>query len=255
MPESDKIKDGTDKIEIPKVKKGVSYKFIIIGVAGYLSVLVLMIVGMVYFLKPDVTPVVRVQPVVNTTTVPNKSAQNNDLNDPDTNAPDIDKAVQDFVNEPESVDISDIVAELKEIEYKSNLRHKMELASIAQLQAERETKIAQARLQELKIQTAKLIAARPKAIAAVNEPENEQVLQVNALVSTESLKGFKKLAKIYSSMRPTDAAKILEKMETKLVVNLLTNMKGRNAAKILSSFSPTKAARISKKISDKLAQI
>ena len=250
MPEPDEIKDGTDKIEIPEVKKGVSYKFIILGVTGYLSVLVLMIIGMVYFLKPDLTPVVGVQPVVNTAPVPNNSAQNDDLNDPD-----IDNTMQDIEDDPESVDISDLVKELKEIEYKSKLRHEMEQASIAQQQAERETKIARAKLEELKIQTAKMIAARPKQVKAVSDTEKELTTQVSVLIGKESKKGFKQLAKIYSSMRPTDAAKILEKMETKLVVNLLANMKGRNAAKILSSFTPAKAARISKKISDKLAQI
>ena len=56
-------------------------------------------------------------------------------------------------------------------------------------------------------------------------------------------------------MKPKDAAKILDKMDTKLVVNLLATMKDRNAAKILSSFKPEKAARISKKINDKFAQI
>lgn len=250
MPESDEIKSGTDKIELPKVKKGISYKFIILGVAGYLSVLVLMIIGMVYFLKPDVTPVVSVQPVVNTSTVPNNSKQNDDLNDLDIN-----EAVRKLVDEPESIDISDLIAELKEIEYKSNLRSKMEQDSIARLQAERQTKIAQAKLEELKIQTAKMIAARPKPIEAITESEKREIIQTSALVGKESKKGFKQLAKIYSSMRPTDAAKILDKMETKLVVNLLANMKNRNAAKILSSFTPAKAARISKKISDKLAQI
>ena len=250
MPESDEIKSGTDKIELPKVKKGISYKFIILGVAGYLSVLVLMIIGMVYFLKPDVTPVVSVQPVVNTSTVPNNLKQNDDLNDLDIN-----EAVRKLVDEPESIDISDLIAELKEIEYKSNLRSKMEQDSIARLQAERQTKIAQAKLEELKIQTAKMIAARPKPIEAITESEKREIIQTSALVGKESKKGFKQLAKIYSSMRPTDAAKILDKMETKLVVNLLANMKNRNAAKILSSFTPAKAARISKKISDKLAQI
>lgn len=255
MPDSDEIKNDADKIEIPKVKKGVSSKFIIFGIVGYLSVLVLMIVGMVYFLKPDVTPVVSVQPVVITTKTPVNPAQKNNANDLDIIDPEVDKVVQDLANEPESVDISDLVSELKEIEYKSNLRHKMELASIAQQQAERETKIAQARLEELKIQTAKLIAARPKPVAVENEPEKEQTTQTRTVESSGSKKGFKQLAKIYSSMRPNDAAKILEKMETKLVVNLLANMKGRNAAKILSSFKPEKAARISKKISDKFAQI
>ena len=250
MPESDEIKDGTDKIEIPKVKKGISTKYIILGVAGYLSVLVLMIVGMVYFLKPDVTPVVSLQPVVKISTAPSKSEGNDDINDPDIN-----QAVQSLIDEPARVDISDLVAELKEIEYKSNLRNRMEQDSVARLQAERETKIAQAKLEELKIQTAKLIAARPKPVGAATGSETNEATQTSKVVKAESKEGFKQLAKIYSSMRPTDAAKILDKMETKLVVNLLANMKNRNAAKILSSFTPEKAARISKKISDKFAQI
>ena len=242
MPESEEVKSGADKIEIPKVKKGISSKFIILGVFGYLSVLGLMIVGMVYFLKPDVTSVAIVQPAVNTATVQNNSTNKKDLIDPD-----IKEAVEGYLDDPESIDISDLVNELKEIEYKRNLRYKMEQDSIARLQAERETKITRAKLEELKIQTAKLIAARPKPIAA----EKEKAETKNA----KSKKGLKQLAKIYSSMKPTDAAKILDKMDTKLVVNLLATMKDRNAAKILSSFKPEKAARISKKINDKFAQI
>lgn len=250
MPESEQIKKGMDNIEIPNVKKNTSYKIILLGVAGYLSVLVLMIIGMVYFLKPDVTPVVSVQPVVITTAVPSNSTQNDNVNDPDIN-----ESVQNFLDDPESIDISDIVAELKGIEYNRELRTKMELDSIARLQAERQTKIAQARLEALKIETAKLIAARPKPIESLTEPEIIQTTQTNDLVNVDLKKGFKQLAKIYSSMNPADAAKILDKMDSKLVVNLLANMKNRNAAKILSSFAPEKAARISKKISDKFAQI
>ena len=250
MPDSDKIRRGMENIEIPKVKNNISYKIILLGVAGYLSVLVLMIVGMVFFLKPDVTPVVSLQPVAITTTVPNNSTQNVNVNDPDIN-----KAVRDFVDDPESIDISDIVAELKGIEYNRDLRTKMELDSIARLQAERQTKIAEARFEALKIETAKLISARPKSIEEITETEKIQPTQTSELVEVELTNGIKQLAKIYSSMKPADAAKILNKMETKLVVNLLANMKNRTAAKILSSFTPEKAARISKKISDKFAQI
>ncbi|MCH8303524.1 MAG: hypothetical protein IIB94_00170 [Candidatus Marinimicrobia bacterium] len=255
MPESEEVKSGADKIEIPKVKKGISSKFIILGVFGYLSVLGLMIVGMVYFLKPDVTSVAIVQPAVNTATVQNNSTNKKDLIDPD-----IKEAVEGYLDDPESIDISDLVNELKEIEYKRNLRYKMEQDSIARLQAERETKITRAKLEELKIQTAKLIAARPKPIAAEKEKaetksEKSGATQTTLIDNAKSKRGLKQLAKIYSSMKPTDAAKILDKMDTKLVVNLLATMKDRNAAKILSSFKPEKAARISKKINDKFAQI
>jgi len=249
LPEPNEIKRGTDNIEIPEVKKTISYKIIILGVSGYLTVLVLMIVGMVFFLKPDVTPVVSVQGVVNTTPVPINSTQNGEVNDPDIN-----KSVEVLLDEAESIDISDIVNELKGIEYNRNLRDKMEQDSVARLLAERQTKIAQARLEALKIETAKLISARPKSIDMVTEPETIQTTQTTELVKVELKDGFIQLAKIYSAMKPTDAAKILDKMETNLVVNLLSNMKNRNAAKILSSFAPKKAARISKKISDNFAQ-
>ncbi len=245
-----------EEIKVPKVKKGISIKFIILGVVGYLSVLGLMIVGIVYFLKPDPTPMVTVQPTLIPTTNPNQSAQKSD----NVIDPDIKRLVDNLIEEPENIDISDLVNELKEIEYKSNLRYKMEQDSIARLQAERETRIARAKLEQLKIETAKLIAARPKYKDTLKEkPEagsgQNQAKSAAALVRTESKKGYKQLAKIYSSMKPADAAKILDKMDTRLVVNLLANMKDRNAAKILSSLKPEKAARISKKISDKLAQI
>ena len=255
MPESEDIKSGANKIEIPKVKKGISSKFIILGIFGYLSVLGLMIIGMVYFLKPDLTPVVILQPAVTATTVPKISTNKVVLIDPD-----VKEAVENYLDDPESIDISDLVNELKEIEYKRNLRYKMEQDSIARLQAERETKITRAKLEELKIQTAKLIAARPKPIEtekekAETESEKSGATQTTLIDNAASKKGLKQLAKIYSSMKPTDAAKILDKMDTKLVVNLLATMKDRNAAKILSSFKPEKAARISKKINDKFAQI
>jgi flagellar motility protein MotE (MotC chaperone) len=62
-------------------------------------------------------------------------------------------------------------------------------------------------------------------------------------------KRIKQLAKVYSAMRPEEAATIMETLEDNLVINILGSMgDDRQKAKILSLISKEKATRISKKI-------
>lgn len=248
MPDADDKIIDTEEIKTPVKKNQLPIKLIVLGAVGYISVFVLMMAGMVMLLKPDAPPLINSAVFEEAA----KIGQTGETTDPDISEP---KAVK--LEDPANVDISDLVDELKEIEYKSRLRDRMEQDSVARILAERETKIAEAKLEKLKLATAKIIAARPapRVIEDKLSDRNENSSTVAVKIPTESKLGFKQLAKIYESMKPKDAAKILEIMESKLVVNLLTNMKNRNAAKILSSFKPSKAARISKKMSNKLAQI
>jgi flagellar motility protein MotE (MotC chaperone) len=62
-------------------------------------------------------------------------------------------------------------------------------------------------------------------------------------------KRIKQLAKVYSAMRPEEAARILETLDDDLLINILGAMgDDRQKAKILSILSPDKASRVSKKI-------
>jgi flagellar motility protein MotE (MotC chaperone) len=62
-------------------------------------------------------------------------------------------------------------------------------------------------------------------------------------------KRIKQLAKVYSAMRPEEAARILETLDDDLLINILGAMgDDRQKAKILSVLSPDKASRVSKKI-------
>ena len=56
---------------------------------------------------------------------------------------------------------------------------------------------------------------------------------------------FKHLIKIYSAMKPQNAADLIEKLDIKLAIELLSKMKGDDVGKILSFVKIEKAAKIS----------
>lgn len=58
-------------------------------------------------------------------------------------------------------------------------------------------------------------------------------------------KKFKHLVKVYSSMKPQNAAGIIEKLDIELAVKLFSKMKGDTVGKILSFVEKNKAAKIS----------
>jgi len=59
------------------------------------------------------------------------------------------------------------------------------------------------------------------------------------------------LIKVYEIMPPEEAAVRIAKMDERVVLGLMTRMKGRSVAKILSFVEPSKAARISEKLAKK----
>lgn len=56
---------------------------------------------------------------------------------------------------------------------------------------------------------------------------------------------FKHLIKVYSAMKPQNAADLIEKLDIKLAIELLSKMKGDDVGKILSFVKIEKAAKIS----------
>lgn len=57
-----------------------------------------------------------------------------------------------------------------------------------------------------------------------------------------------RLAKMYETMAPEDAASRIERIEEPLALKILSRIKEKKAAQIISSMSPAKAARFSEKL-------
>jgi flagellar motility protein MotE (MotC chaperone) len=62
---------------------------------------------------------------------------------------------------------------------------------------------------------------------------------------TDEEQKLKHLIKIYSAMKPPKAASLIEKLDIKLAIELLSKMKGDNVGSILSLVDVGKAAKIS----------
>ena len=58
-----------------------------------------------------------------------------------------------------------------------------------------------------------------------------------------------RLARLYTGMRPRDAASIVEKLEPSLATHILTRIPDRQAAKILGAMDPDIAARLTRGMS------
>ncbi len=62
---------------------------------------------------------------------------------------------------------------------------------------------------------------------------------------------IRSLAQIYGSMKPKEAAKLLENMDEKLVVSVLSTMKANEAADVLATMDFKKAAKISEALTQR----
>ena len=107
-----------------------------------------------------------------------------------------------------------------------------ELARKEQSLQEKEHQLAQMK-QDIEKKLQELIAIQ-KEIQASRE---EKAQAADAKVRS--------LAQIYGSMKPKEAAKLLENMEENLVVTIIASMKASEAASVLSAMDNKKAAKIS----------
>jgi len=57
---------------------------------------------------------------------------------------------------------------------------------------------------------------------------------------------IKRLARVYEGMRPKEAASIMEKLERPFAVQILSEIKDRQAAKILGAMNPATAAELAR---------
>jgi len=59
----------------------------------------------------------------------------------------------------------------------------------------------------------------------------------------------KQLVEVYKGMEPAKAAKLMEKLDEPVAVQIIAGMRGRSAGQILSRMEPERAARITKQLS------
>lgn len=84
-------------------------------------------------------------------------------------------------------------------------------------------------------------------ITILTKLRNEIRVQMAQKKTVEDKK-LKHLIKVYSAMKPQKAASLIEKLDTKFAIELLSNMKGDIVGNLLSFIDTDKAARISEQL-------
>jgi len=107
-----------------------------------------------------------------------------------------------------------------------------------------ELKIKEKSLEKRKIQLVALQEEINNKIATLTRIRNEIKAEM-AKKKVGEEKRLKHLIKIYSSMKPPKAASLIEKLDIKLAIELLSKMKGDTVGSILSFVDVEKAAKIS----------
>lgn len=80
------------------------------------------------------------------------------------------------------------------------------------------------------------------------EAKIKQNEELKAQLEKAQAENYQRLAKIYESMPPEEAAARIEKLDEETATTLLLAIKPRQAAKILANVNPEKAAALSKRI-------
>jgi len=104
--------------------------------------------------------------------------------------------------------------------------------------------------EELKKKRAELMAIQEEInnkIATLTQLRNEIRADMAKKKTVEGRK-LKHLIKAYSAMKPQKAASLIEKLNMRFAVELLSNMKGDAVGNILSFVETEKAAKISEKL-------
>lgn len=99
------------------------------------------------------------------------------------------------------------------------------------------------------------ISKKRLELLAIQEDINDKIIKLTTLrdeIRAERAKEqaaeeqqFKHLIKVYSAMKPQNAADLIERLDIKLAIELLSKMKGDDVGKILSFVKLEKAAKIS----------
>jgi flagellar motility protein MotE (MotC chaperone) len=101
----------------------------------------------------------------------------------------------------------------------------------------------------------KRLAGKKSELLAIQDDINKKIAELtkirDEIKSEKAIKKaaeeqqFKHLVKIYSAMKPQNAADLIDKLDIKLAIELLSKMKGDDVGKILSFVKIEKAAKIS----------
>ena len=121
-------------------------------------------------------------------------------------------------------------------------------AAPAPISAEERWSALDRRQEEQRIKEMELKALESEINAKLKKLEElEAVIRQDvAALTTLSDERIKHLVKIYSSMNPKAAAKLMDNMDLLVAVEVFHNMKGEMAGAILANMEPTKAASITK---------
>lgn len=133
-------------------------------------------------------------------------------------------------------------AELKNGKNEAKAEETIDLKFIIQQKAEfekEEKRIAKEKAELLVIQD-----DINKKIATLTKIRDE-IRAEKANKKAEEEQQFKHLIKVYSAMKPQNAAELIERLDIKLAIKLLSKMKGDDVGKILSFVKIDKAAKIS----------
>ncbi|MCS7214874.1 MAG: hypothetical protein RMI30_04795 [Thermodesulfovibrio sp.] len=87
-----------------------------------------------------------------------------------------------------------------------------------------------------------------KKLKSEIEAKIKQQEELKAQLEKAQTENYQRLAKIYESMPPEEAAARLEKLDEETATTLLLAIKPRQAAKILANVNPEKAAALSKRL-------
>ncbi|MBW1708142.1 MAG: hypothetical protein JRJ86_23805 [Deltaproteobacteria bacterium] len=109
---------------------------------------------------------------------------------------------------------------------------------------EAELKEREKYLENRKMQLVALQDEINKKIASLTRLRNEIKAEMEQ-EKTNDEKKLKHLIKIYSAMKPVNAASLIEKLNIRLAIKLLSKMKGDTVGGILSFVDVAKAAKIS----------
>jgi len=80
------------------------------------------------------------------------------------------------------------------------------------------------------------------------ETMRQGLLQMQSRLSEQESQNLTKLAKVYESMKPAEASRILVQLNDQTIAEILSRMKERQAAKVLSAIDPLRAADISTRL-------
>jgi flagellar motility protein MotE (MotC chaperone) len=80
----------------------------------------------------------------------------------------------------------------------------------------------------------------PAVAVPVRAPDPDSLARVTL--------NYQRLARIFSAMRPDEAAPVLAQLEDSQLEGILMAMQGRNAAPILAEMDPDRAAALSRRV-------